>query len=348
MAKEWEVDVKIAIAQEGGFVEGWVAACQQKGVPYQLIDPHDTEIVDRLRGFTHFLWHWHHSVPADQFSARQIITALQLIGLKVFPNIDTCWHFDDKLGQKYLLEAVGLPLAKTFAFYSREAAIKWAKTITYPKVFKLRAGAGSKNVRLVRSFGQAKKLIRVMFRRGIPSANVGGQLSGTIKAVKKSPVDMLKKLYRIPHYINGIIQRSALPRQRGYCMFQEFVPGNTSDTRIVVVGKRAFGIRRMVRKNDFRASGSGLLDYNQNEISLDCVRLAFEAARKLNTQSLALDFVKDEDGKFWIVEISYGYSVKAYYKCPGYWDPELKWHDEEVRPERWILEDLIADEGCIP
>ena len=50
--------------------------------------------------------------------------------------------------------------------------------------------------------------------------------------------------------------------QRDYLLVQEFLPGNGFDTRITVIGNRAFGFRRFNRPDDFRASGSGRIDWN--------------------------------------------------------------------------------------
>ena len=325
----------------GGFNPGWEAYCLRCNLQFVKLSPFATDFLNRIKKGDVFLWHWHHSNPAEMLIARQIIAALELMGVKVFPNLNTCWHFDDKLGQKYLLEAVGLPLARTWAFYSKTDALMWAKSTRWPKVFKLRAGAGAKNVKLVCSHSAAKHLINKMFGNGIPAANIRAQVEGTVKALKASPFAMLKKFHRLPHYLRGIIIRKMLPRQVGYAMFQEFIPGNKYDTRIIIIANRAIGIRRLVRKNDFRASGSGMIEFDKNKIDTECVRIGFEAARRLQTQSLALDFVRDSNGKYWIVEISYGFSVKAYYNCPGYWDDELNWHDSQVCPEAWILEELL-------
>lgn len=84
-------------------------------------------------------------------------------------------------------------------------------------------------------------------------------------------------------------------REKGYVYFQEFLPGNTFDTRIVVIGKRAFGCVRDNRDKDFRASGSGRVDYTVERVDLQLVELALETAKKLQVQSLAVDFLYDLD-----------------------------------------------------
>jgi hypothetical protein len=95
----------------------------------------------------------------------------------------------------------------------------------------------------------------------------------------------------------------------------------------------------MIREGDFRASGSGKFKYDQNEISKECVKIAFDISQKAETQSLAYDFVFSK-GNPMIVEISYAYASTAYWKCPGYWDKSMNWHKEKVIPEFFIIEDF--------
>jgi hypothetical protein len=112
-----------------------------------------------------------------------------------------------------------------------------------------------------------------------------------------------------------------------------------------VIGDRAFAFRRAVRPGDFRASGSGIIDYDVQAIDLRCVRIAFEVAQKLGTQSLAFDFIYDHQGTPLIAEISYSYMPSAIFACSGYWDSRLNWHDEQVWPQDAILEDVLASLG---
>ena len=95
------------------------------------------------------MWHFNHKSPKASKFAKQLLFSVQASGKKVFPDFNTVWHFDDKVGQKYLLEAIGAPLAPAYVFYSKKEALEWAGKTSYPKVFKLRNGAGSDNVRLL-------------------------------------------------------------------------------------------------------------------------------------------------------------------------------------------------------
>src|SRR5690606_3879754 len=52
-------------------------------------------------------------------------------------------------------------------------------------------------------------------------------------------------------------------KEKGYVYFQDFISGNDSDFRIIVIRSQfAYGMRRMNRKNDFRASGSSDFVYD--------------------------------------------------------------------------------------
>ncbi len=68
--------------------------------------------------------------------------------------------------------------------------------------------------------------------------------------------------------------------------------------------------------------------------------MAFDISDRLNTQSLAFDFVKDVDG-YKIVEVSYSASPRGFPESPGYWTRDLKWVDGPLRVEYFIIEDFI-------
>jgi hypothetical protein len=129
-------------------------------------------------------------------------------------------------------------------------------------------------------------------------------------------------------------------REKGYVYFQDFIPNNNCDIRIIVIGDKAFGIKRMVRENDFRASGSGLIRYEKENFDIKTVRLAFEISAKLHSQCIGYDFVYD-NGIPLIAEISYGFIKEVYYPCVGYWDKNLNWHEGTFNPQAWMVEDLI-------
>jgi len=324
------------------FSERWITYCEEKKISYKIVDCFANDILDQMEDCSILIWHWHHADPKAVLFARQLTYSLEMMGKTVFPNSKTVWHFDDKVGQKYLLEAVKAPIVPTYVFYDKNAAMEWSETASFPKVFKLRGGAGSYNVKLAKTKIDAQKFIKRAFGKGFSS--VPGYTRDFKTKVQRiaSIKELLRKLLRAPRIILTVMNSNkVMGKERGYVYFQDFIPNNLFDIRIVVIGKEAFGLKREVRKNDFRASGSGKIIYDKKQINEECIKIAFKTSRKLQSQSMAYDFVFDSSGIPQIVEISYGVSYKAYDKCDGVWDENLNWHKKNVDVPVMILESLI-------
>lgn len=323
------------------FAPDWVQYCLENDIDFKKISGYSNDIIEKIQDCDFFLWHHHHTLYKDKLVAQRLLFALEQAGIAVFPNFNTSWYFDDKLAQKYLLEAIQAPLVKTFAFYDQKTALDWAKTTKYPKVFKLKGGAGSNNVVLVPDYSEAKRLIFKAFGSGFKPYNRWVDLKENLRRYflnKNSTFEVIKSIRR---FFTGTEYSKMTGNEKGYVLFQKFIPNNDSDIRVVTIGSRAFAIKRPVRKNDFRASGSGFILYDKSEIDKRCVQIAFETTKKLKAQCLAYDFVFDENNQPLIVEINYGFAHKAYDPCPGYWDEHLQWHETKICPTKWMLEDLI-------
>lgn len=335
---------KIGIhARPGSFSDRWIEYCQQKNIPYKIVDCHSSDIIEELAECSFLMWNWSQTYAEDMLIARGLIKAVESMGIRVFPSSETCWHFDDKVTQKYLMEALGVPMIKSYVFLDRTTALEWARKTEYPKVFKLRGGAGSSNVFLVNDISKAKSLINKAFSTGFPAVSRWNALSERWWQFKRDKTftsffnvskGILRALIR-----NPTLKR--LPIQRNYVYFQDFIPNNDFDIRVKVIGERAYGLKRMVREGDFRASGSGKFLYDQELIPQACITLAFDLARKIKSQSLALDFVFHE-GIPLIVEMSYAFSAHAYLLYSGYWKSDMTWVDGNFHPEDFMVEDLIT------
>ena len=333
----------IAIHQSTfGFHPRWVKYCEDKNIPFKLVDVYANDIIQQLNDCDALMWHHSQNSPKDLVAAKPILFALEQAGIKVFPNFNTNWHFDDKLGQKYLSEALGISLVPTFVFYEKSVAFEWAAKTNFPKVFKLRGGAGSANVKLTRTKEEAEKLIRKAFGKGFSNYDALGSLKERWRKWrlgKSSITDLFKGFIR---FVYPPPFAKAHGREVGYIYFQEFIPNNDSDIRIIVIGDKAFAIKRMVRENDFRASGSGSILYEKQNFNEDDVKLAFEINNKIQSQCTAMDFVYQND-KPLLVEISYGFSAEGYDPCPGFWDAGLNWHECTFNPYGWMVEEVLKE-----
>lgn len=334
--------MKIAIHHRKiGFSERWIEYCKNKNIPFKLVNAFDTDIIAQLKDCQVLMWHHSHINFEETIAAQSILTALEHAGVKVFPDHNTAWHFDNKIAQKYLLEAIGAPLVTSYVFYDKKKALSWVEKTDFPKVFKLKNGAGSKNVRLVHSKQQAIKLINKSFGKGflfIDKWNYLKELKYKKQASLPYLVDVIRGLKR------GLFpkkNRSQFQNERGYIYFQDFMPNNDSDTRVIVIGDKAFAVKRMVRENDFRASGSGNAFYDKGKIDLRCVKIAFEINAKIGAQSIGYDFVFDHENNPLIVEIGYGFKVEFYDLCPGYWDKNMTWHERKFMPQEWMIDNIL-------
>jgi glutathione synthase/RimK-type ligase-like ATP-grasp enzyme len=324
-----------------GFHPHWVDYCRTNGIPYKIVDCYASDIVAQVKDCRALLWHHSHSDPRDILIARQILFALEHAGLTVFPDFRTAWHFDDKVGQKYLFEALDIPRLPTYMFVERAPALEWAATTDYPKVFKLRHGASSSTVRLVRNEGQARRLIRQAFGKGFPVYSPWNNLKERIYKWRLGESDAIDLAKGVGRFIHPPRFSKVLGRQIGYVLFQDFAPDNDSDLRITVLGDKAYGVRRWVRPGDFRASGSGRVSHDPEHVDIDAVAMAFRLARKLAGSCVAFDIVRKSNGDLAVVEVSYGFRFRG--NSPGFWDSSLKWHARKFRVEYWMLDLVLSD-----
>jgi glutathione synthase/RimK-type ligase-like ATP-grasp enzyme len=332
--------------REGRYSERWIAYCDRHAIPYKMVDCLESNIMSQLTCADALLWHWVHYDQREQLVARQIITAAEAAGIIVFPSVATCWHFDDKVAQKYLLEAVGAPLVPSYVFYDSGEAFRWLDEALFPKVFKLRKGAGSANVRLVRDAHAGRRLVKRAFSDGFwPIANYRHDVGKRYRLARQRG-DILGAFKRMPKTLAKIRRiNRAIGSEKGYIYFQDFIPDNDFDTRVTIIGNRAFAFTRNVRRGDFRASGSGDIVYDAQRIQPQCIQIAFEVTRKIGSQSMAFDFVLAKKMQPMILEVSYCYDDKAVYNCPGHWDDQLIWHEGHMWPEDAILKDFLEDVG---
>lgn len=335
--------MRIAIHQsKGSFSDQWIEFCEKNNIDFKIVNALDSDIMAQLQDCDIFMWHHHHGNYRDVLASKPVLFALEQGGVKVFPNFNTGWHFDDKVAQKYLFEFFDFPLVPSYVFYEKDAALQWAESTIYPKVFKLKGGAGSSNVKLVSSKYDCKKLIRKAFKTGFSQFSKGHYFNEQLIKFRetRNVLFILKafaRLFILPEFAK------MGKEEKGYVYFQDFIPGNHTDFRLKIVDNKCWGFQRQVRKNDFRASGSGHLIYDNDLIPQSMIKLAFEISEKLNLQSAAFDFIVQES-KPLLVEMSYGFGIDAEEFNYGYWTKDLIWHDEKFVPQYWMIENILRNE----
>ena len=317
---------------------------EHNSVSHIRLNCNNADFWKKIKEINCFIFSFFH-LDSEFQVARSILPILEReYGIQCFPNQTSCWHYDDKIKQYYLLQAHDFPMAGTWVFWDIASTLEWLESADFPVVFKLKGGAGSANVVLVQNKAEAVKLTKKMFAdKGVSFGRIPHRNNLTYLR------DILK-LYGVRRWLAD--KRGRLGRggknpywqiHRDYVLFQRFLPNNKYDIRITVIGEKAFAFRRFTRSNDFRASGSGLIDYNRDKIDPRCLEIAFNISKTLNFQCMAYDFLFDEDNNPKIAEISYTFVDTAVHDCPGYFDNKLNWHEGHFWPQFCVLQNLFPD-----
>lgn len=321
----------------------WIQYCQKNDVPFEVVDCYQPDIIDKLRHFDCLLWHIGNYVLQDMMVGRSVLFAANMMGLKVFPDYNTAWHFDDKIAETYLLQTADAPIPNSWMFYLLEDCIYWLENkAKYPLIGKLRCGSGSNNVKLLRTRKDAIIYAKHMFNEGYKTYPSVLFKTKSQFLSSKSWEDIKSRGKRIPEFLHTLSRAKMFPKERGYVYFQEYIPNDGYDLKVVVIGDKLSFIGRNIRKNDFRASGGGDLFFNKSLIAQNIISSAFSTSDKLGFQCMGYDYVVDKvngDGK--IIEISFGFSHIALLQAGGYFERSGIWHNEPLDAPTEVIKSII-------
>jgi len=279
-------------------------------VHYAFVDLERHDWPTRVEPFQLVLWK-----PADMGTLanhfkEKVYFLEKYLDKLVVPNYDTIWHFESKVAQSYLFAQAGVQTPATMVTFDYRDAMEQLGRWKMPLVFKLSGGAASSNVRLVRTRRDAAARVRDAFCGKLyREATTPGGLRGPRRlrlAAKRWFWSFLRR------WFSG-------KEPQGYLYWQEYLPNNSADLRITVIGNCfAYGFWRNNRPGDFRASGSGRLDF-ERPVPEAPLRYCMELNRRFNFDSMAYDILFKES-EFVISEMSYGYLDSAPYRTSGYYE----------------------------
>jgi len=316
------------------FLERYEKILDYNNIDHIRLESSQLDFWEKVRTLDLFIFRWGVSDSSHQIADSIIPIIEKELRIKCLPDYITSWPYEDKIKEYYLLKQHGFPIIDTYIFWDKIVALTWLETAKFPMVFKLKRGAGSKNVILVKNKKQAKRIVNKMFGSGICPRNIYRHKFDLMKEIRHLGGNIFRK-YR------GQDVSSLWQKQKNYVLFQKFLPNNKYDTRITVIGDRAFGFRRFNREDDFCASGSGKIDYDVEKVDKRCIEIAFSVSEEMHFQTMAYDFLFTPDGKPQFSEISYTYLDAAIYNCPGYWNSNLNWHDGHFWPQYCQLKDAL-------
>jgi glutathione synthase/RimK-type ligase-like ATP-grasp enzyme len=310
-------------------------------INYLNLDSNHPDFWEQVKKVDAFIYRWAHTDYHHQHAETIIPVIENLYRKPCFPNWATCWHYDDKVKQSLLLEAMQFPVCNFHVFWDKAQALEWIKTNEdFPIVFKLKSGSGSMQVKLLGNKRTARKYLKKIFDLGF-SPDYHGFLN-TLKTYNFNVYKTIRNLTKMLYLRHMSFKLNPYwIRQRNYYYFQKFCPGNDYDTRVQITGKRAFAFIRYNRPNDFRASGSNNWSLDHSKIDMEFVKIAFNVSKTLGFQSMAYDFMYDKNKNPVIIEISYCFGDYPEFSN-GYWDESLNWHEGKFLPQYFELIDLLG------
>jgi glutathione synthase/RimK-type ligase-like ATP-grasp enzyme len=209
-----------------------------------------------------------------------VVYALYLQGARVIPDFKYLRAHHNKVFMEMLRDISGLDSIKTITsrhFGTLEELRERCAHVNDRIVIKSARGAVSRGVFLSRTKLDLLKKVAKVSR----TKHVYSELWDLGRSVKR----------------RGYTKES---RHRGKFIAQDFLPGLTNDWKILIFGDKYYVLCRQVRKNDFRASGSGLFEFRDDppEGLLDFARGVFDA---LDVPQLSID-VAFKDNAFHLFE----------------------------------------------
>ncbi len=153
-----------------------------------------------------------------------------------------------------------------------------------------------------RHFGCLEDLARVKerFNRQYVLKGAGGAKSSLVRLSSDSD-EILKKAINISRSRatgselwdcgrairhKGYVKES---RHRKKFVVQNFVPSLQNDWKILIFGKKYYVLHRSTRKNDFRASGSGIFEFRINDLPLEILDFSKSVLDTLDVPNISLD-----------------------------------------------------------
>ena len=203
-------------------------------------------------------------------------------GARLIPDFALLLEYESKIEQSKRYKGW---MPETYYITEKARAEQKIHWLGYPFVSKSSTGSASKNVRLIKNEEEARQEIEYAF---------GGGLSA-------------------PH---GLGERN----QKGYLIWQRFVPDNGYDYRACIVGDKIMLLKRYNREDVPFASGSGLVEpiTELNEESWMVLGFARNFFTRFGMEWAGIDIVIDRKicaETIFMLETTIGWKQSAYSDC---------------------------------
>jgi len=212
-----------------------------------------------------------------------IIYYLEIKGAKVIPPYKYLRANNNKVFMELLREKIfgDIKNLQSWVFGTLEEMENSIDELNFPIVIKTARGAMSKGIYLANN--------------------------------KKELIKKVKKISRSKYFLQDIKDKLRPLKHKGYkteslyrkkFILQEFIPNLKNDWKVLIFGDNYFIFERPVRKNDFRASGSGQMNYlygSRCKIPDNMLTFARNVFSLMDVPNVSLDVIK-RGGNFYITE----------------------------------------------
>jgi hypothetical protein len=97
----------IGIQRGEDFPERWAMAVSSVGAEVRWLDLLDSHSLRQVEGCDGVMWHWAHYPHELRMAALPILRVMEKhLHIPTYPNMSTCWHYDDKIAQSYFLKVL--------------------------------------------------------------------------------------------------------------------------------------------------------------------------------------------------------------------------------------------------
>lgn len=191
---------------------------------------------------------------------------------KIVPDINLFLAHENKVFQELEKKRMKISSPKSLIIGTLEEGIALSRDLKYPFVAKTSFGFSSKGVSKINNRKETIKFLkRNMIRYDGNSIN-----------------------YKLIHFLRKLKFRNAYPVKTGKIIFQEMIEDLNSDWKVLIFYDRVFTLKRYTKKGDFKASGSGLFDFDAEPSKL-LLDFAISVRELLETPFASLDIaIKDE------------------------------------------------------
>ncbi|MDZ7724653.1 MAG: hypothetical protein U5R06_18060 [candidate division KSB1 bacterium] len=306
---------------------------------YKTVNMEAPDWMQQIQDADIVLWKPHFmGVKSALFFKEKVYFMQKISGKRVLPNYESIWHFESKAAQHYLFTYYDIKTPQTRVFMDHNWTDRVMDHSEFPLVFKQSDGAAGQHVKLLQSRKNARRQLQRQF--AVPLYEDKKCQNGAVRA-KLSNLFSSWFWMRVWQRLHAPFETSAL------AYVQQFIGGNPADLRVTVIGDRyAYAFWRQNRRHDFRASGSGVIDY-ERPVPEPVIRYCLELNKTLHFDSMCYDILFTGDD-FVVSEMSYGYKDRPLYEAGGYYvntSSGLDWVSEPCRPQtlwvRWLFESYL-------